>query len=60
MTKTEQTGKVHHKAILTREEVREIRKGLDQGDTLVGLAALYGVTAATISNIRDWKTWRHV
>jgi hypothetical protein len=50
-------GDQNVKAKLTEEVVREIRKSPDLQRVL---AAKYGVTQASISAIRLWKTWNHI
>jgi hypothetical protein len=45
-------GSRHRSAKLTEEDVREIRKKLDAGESLSHLARVYGVNAATISDIK--------
>ncbi len=50
-------GEKNHLAKLTAEAVRQIRGSILSG---VALANRYGVSAATISEARSGKTWRHV
>jgi hypothetical protein len=45
---------------LTEESVREIRRLLNQGNSLAKLAAQFHVGHSTIGAIRYRKTWRHV
>ncbi len=47
-------------AKLTESDVRQIRIGLEQGETQVVLARRYGVTSPQISYIKNRKTWKHV
>jgi hypothetical protein len=50
-------GEKHGMSKLTAEIVEEIRKSTSHGTEL---AAKYGVSRVTISEIRTRKTWRHV
>ena len=54
---TVRKGSAHHKALLTEEDVLNIRA---TDARLVDLAGAYGVSISTISNIKVRKTWRHV
>lgn len=45
-------------AKITRDTADEIRRRLDGGETGRALAAEYGITAATVSDIKLRKTWR--
>lgn len=59
-TKPERTsrGETHGHAVLSKRKVLAIRKA--QKSKGVDLAKKYGVSAATISVIRNRKTWSHV
>lgn len=50
-------GEKHHQAKLTEEIVHEIRCSPLKG---VELAAKYGVTKTTISDIRNRRSWTHI
>jgi len=52
--------KVSWLAKLTPAQVRRIRQAYAQGTTMMKLAARYGVSQATISNIVRWKTYRTI
>lgn len=41
-------------------DIPEIRAAVAQGETLASIARKYGVTQATIGNVRDGRTWRHI
>lgn len=45
---------------LTPDDVREIRKAIDQGCSPRWIAADFGVTKGQISKIRTGRTWGHV
>lgn len=47
-------------AKLTPANVVEVRALLGEGQTLVAIAKVFGVTHKTISHIRDGRTWAHV
>lgn len=47
-------------AKLTEQAVRDIRQRKTQGDTLVTIAADYGVSFSTIARIVRRQTWQHV
>ena len=53
-------GSKHGIAKLTEEAVAHIKKELLSGSTLTRLAHKFGVVRATIRDIRDGVTWRHV
>jgi hypothetical protein len=44
-------------AKLTEEQVREIRVSREKG---TDLAAQYGVSTTQISDIRNWRSWKHL
>lgn len=50
-------GSDHGCSKLVESDVREIRSS---EEPLRHLAARYGVSMATISDIRNWKSWRHL
>jgi hypothetical protein len=52
---TEQTGEINGRAILTWQQVREIRKRQENSAIL---AKEYGVSHATILKIRKGITWK--
>jgi hypothetical protein len=47
-------------AVLTEEQVREIRRRRDAGETHQFLAASFKVAKGTIVFITTGKTWRHL
>lgn len=49
-----------HRAKLTDDQIREIRKKADEGARTIDLAAQYGVLPTTISAVRHKKTYRWV
>lgn len=53
-------GTKHHNSKLDAEKVREIRNRLLTGDSMESIGSAYGVTGATVAQIRDGKTWRTV
>jgi hypothetical protein len=55
-----QRGVGHYKAKLTDEQVLEIRKAYQTGETQAFLARRYGVTFGTIASIVRGKTWKHL
>lgn len=56
-----QRGIEHPKAVLTEEDVREIRRIFGTGEySMKQLAQLYAVSASNVSGIIKRKTWKHV
>lgn len=53
-------GSKHGQAKLTEDDVREIRKRLDAGESTYSLAKVYGVSQSLISGIKQGKRWTHV
>ncbi len=53
-------GERHGMAVLTAKDARAIRKVRKVKGSGVALARLYGVSPATISVIRNGKTWTHL
>lgn len=53
-------GEAHGRAKLTERDVLAIRARRARGETLVSIAADYGVSHVRISMIALRKTWRHV
>lgn len=45
---------------LTEDQVRQIRRFIAGGQSLRGIARIYGVNNATVWNIAHGKTWAHV
>lgn len=45
---------------LTREKVLSIRRGLENGETCIALAKVFGVSAGHISDIKDRSRWGHI
>lgn len=50
-------GEQHHAAKLTDDAVREIRAS---SDSALDLSRRYGVSRATVQDVNDRKTWKHV
>jgi hypothetical protein len=59
-TKRMVRGEKNNKAKLTTVAVRQIREFLGQGRGQDEIAAAFGVTQTTVSQIKLGKTWRHV
>lgn len=54
-------GRDHHRAKLTEENVREIRRLLREGVIQnVKIAKMFGVTKMTIGHVKAGRVWRHV
>lgn len=53
-------GEQHRLAKLTDATVLEIRHALAYGESNHTVAARYGVSRTTISNIRSGKSWKHI
>jgi hypothetical protein len=53
-------GEKHHRAILTEENVREIRALSARGTTQIELGLRFGVTKHAIYRVIHRKTWAHV
>lgn len=53
-----QHGESHHSARLTAEQVMDIRRRANGGENQRRLAEEYGVSPATICNIKKQTTWR--
>lgn len=60
-------GEAHGMSTLTADQVTELRQRYEGGgrarrgeNTMTALAKEYGVTIATVSNIINRNTWRHV
>jgi len=53
-------GSKHHGAKLDEQKVVEIRARLRDGERGVELAIEYGVSKATISEVKHGKMWKHV
>lgn len=54
------TGEKHPRALLTEEQVIEIKKKLKNGQKGVALAKEYNVSKETISTIKTGRNWSHV
>ena len=50
----------HHRARLTDEQVQALRQRRAAGEPLAALAAAYGVSVPTVSDIARGRTWRHL
>lgn len=53
-------GAAQHRAKLTDDAVREIRRLRAQGVPLKAIAAQFGITMSNVSQIARRKTWTHV
>jgi hypothetical protein len=53
-------GERQHLAKLTADSVRAIRERLAAGESLGAIAHDYGMSIATISQIKTGRTWRHL
>lgn len=53
-------GVQHHSAILTDEDVREIRLLLNSGVKQSEIASRFGVVHQAVSNIKRGKSWTHI
>lgn len=53
-------GQLHHKAKLTDDDVRAIRRGREEGLSIDRMAAQFGVSRAQISSICTRRTWKHL
>jgi plasmid stability protein len=53
-------GAEHHRAKLTEDGVRDIRRRMLGGERQKDVAALYCVDKATVRNIMIGKVWKHV
>jgi hypothetical protein len=54
------SGATHHRAKLTDEKVREIRRLHEAGFMQIELAAMYGVSQPAIGYVIRGKLWKHV
>lgn len=53
-------GENHGKSTLKAEQVKEIRKKRDNGESVKSIAATYGVSSSRISSIVNYTTWKHI
>lgn len=53
-------GEANSNSVLTDDQVRDIRRRLDQGETCASIARNYSVTDRAISRIKRRKCWRHI
>ena len=53
-------GTDHHRAKLTEDQVREIRRLRSAGEEIKPLAKRFGVTHPLISAIANRRIWKHV
>ena len=53
-------GEANGQAILTEDDVREIRTAPQAGDSCASVARRYGVSRRCIKHILTGTTWRHV
>jgi hypothetical protein len=53
-------GEKHHNAKLNNEKVMHIKKLISQGEKIVNIAKQYGVSHATISDIKSGRKWKHL
>lgn len=53
-------GETHPRAILTEDQVKDIRSKPKSFGLIANLARQYGVTEGAIHNVRNRKTWKHL
>ena len=53
-------GEAQHLAVLTEDDVRNIRTARAAGEKHSDIGKRYGVSHTTISDLLRGKTWRHV
>lgn len=53
-------GERNHRALLTDDDVRDIRRRADAGEGRRSIAATYGVHKDTVGAVITGKNWRHV
>jgi hypothetical protein len=53
-------GERHHEAKLTAEDVCQIRRRRDKGETLASIARDFGISDVNVSYIAQRKSWRHI
>lgn len=53
-------GEQNSQAVLTTENVRQLRKEFANGETRNSLARRYGIARATVSDIVTGRTWKAV
>jgi hypothetical protein len=53
-------GEAHHKAVLTEEQVRTLRRERDAGMTLPQLRDKYGISKSAVCAIAQRRVWKHV
>lgn len=53
-------GSNNGRSILNEDDVLEIKKRMEQGESQVSLARYYGVSTQTIQNIKSGKNWSHI
>lgn len=54
------SGSANHQAKLTEDRVREIKRRLADDEKGRTIAAEFGITEATVSNIKHGRSWRHI
>jgi HNH endonuclease len=55
-----QRGERNHRALLTAEQVQELRRRAANGERHRLLAAEFGITKKTVGKIVERRTWKHV
>lgn len=53
-------GELAFGAVLTADDVREMRRLREEGETYAGLAEEFGVHLQTVASVITRRTWRHV
>ena len=53
-------GETHPNAKLTENDVREIRRRYESGETQISLASEYKVSQSTIRDVMHRRSWKHV
>ena len=58
--KERSTGENNSNSKLTEENVKDIKKRLQQGERGVDIAKIYNVKRCTISSIKNGRNWKHI
>lgn len=54
-------GTLHHRAKITSDDVREVRRLLAEGNLLQReIGCIFGISSSSVRDIKDGKTWRRV
>lgn len=60
LKQSRRVGENNHLSKLTEEQVIEIRRKLDSGQSMNSIAKEYGVVRLTIRQIKLRLTWKHI